>query len=120
MDGSSRECKQREDMKPWNLEMCSLESQAIPFEECSYLPNSAVAMTVYEMWSGLPQFPLKKRRPPAEKIICINNDFTSALLADGPDLEKVCRQSLKYDFCFSGDLEFFCVSLNGPHDNLLT
>jgi len=66
------------------------------------------------MWSGFTQLPPKTRRPPAEKMIYINNDVTSASLADGPDLEKVCRQSLKYDFDVVGHLEFFCVSLTVP------
>lgn len=76
--------------------------------------NGAVAMTVYEMWSGFIQLPSKTRRPPAETMTYINNNYTSASLADGPDLEKECRQSLKYGFCVVGHLEFFCVSLMVP------
>ena len=82
---------------------------SLPGRECRYLPRCG--------GHGLTQSPPprpKRRGPLAEKMICINNNFTPALPADGPDLEKACRQSLKSDFCFLGHLEFFFVSLTVP------
>lgn len=82
---------------------------SFPGRECRYLPRCC--------GPGLtrPPPPRPKRRGPlAEKMICINNNFTPAFPADGPDLEKACRQSLKSDFSFLGHLEFFFVSLTVP------
>lgn len=106
--GRSRGCKQKRYDAPGIRESAASSPRQSP--------NGAMTMTVYEMWSGFthPNPRPKTRRPPAEKMIYINNDFTSASLADGPDLEKVCRQSLKYHFFVVSHLEFFCVSLAVP------
>ena len=78
---------------------------------------------MYRMRSGLPESSTPnlhlslaphQKGPPAEKMACINNDVTPAFPADGPDLEKACRLSLKSDFCFLGHLEFFFVTLINP------
>lgn len=112
MGGSSRRCKQKGRFKA--LELGNLQLRVLgSFPGRMQLPpQGATALTVWdEVWPhGTPP---EEKETTCREVICRNSDFTWAFPADGPDLQKVCRHSLKYDFCFSGDLEFF-VSLTIP------
>lgn len=110
MGGSSRGCKQKGRFEALEFGNLQLRVPGSSPGRMQRPPQGARALTVWdEVWPhGTPP---EEKETTCKEVICINSNFASAFLADGPDLQKVCRHSLKYDFCFSSDLKFFFVSL---------